>query len=213
MSPVPHAAQTLDSGLSDPQEQLLAGACRKNAWRLVAVLAVAYVINYLDRNSIAYAGLTMNEDLGLTARQFGWAAGVTVFSYALLEIPSNLFMQKVGARLWLSRIMITWGIAAMGGALVVGPYSLYLSRLILGAAGAGVFPGGGGIFPGRDIVPGALVPEPLSNPGVRVVHTRHTGLVAGGWPCCGIPVGLERIPASRRLAVDLPRGGRSGGVA
>ena len=141
MSPVPHAAQTLDSVLTDPQEQLLASACRKNAWRLVAVLAVAYVINYLDRNSIAYAGLTMNEALGLTARQFGWAAGVTVFSYALLEIPSNLFMQKVGARLWLSRIMITWGIAAMAGAWVVGPYSLYLSRLILGAAEAGFFPG------------------------------------------------------------------------
>jgi ACS family tartrate transporter-like MFS transporter len=123
------------------QEQLLASACAKNAWRLVLVLAVAYVVNYLDRNSIAYAGLTMNTALGLTARQFGWAAGITTFSYALLEVPSNLFMQKIGARLWLSRIMITWGIAAAAGALVVGPNSLYLSRLILGAAEAGFFPG------------------------------------------------------------------------
>ncbi len=120
---------------------LLASACRKNAKRLVAILAIAYVVNYLDRNSIAYAGLTMNKALGLTAGEFGWAAGLTTFSYALLEIPSNLIMQTAGARLWLSRIMITWGIAVSAGALVVGPKSLYVSRLALGAAEAGFFPG------------------------------------------------------------------------
>jgi ACS family tartrate transporter-like MFS transporter len=120
---------------------LLASAYRKNAWRLVAILVLAYVVNYLDRNSIAFAGLTMNEALGLTARQFGLAAGLSVASYSLLEVPSNLFMQKVGARLWLSRIMITWGLAAGAGALVIGPYSLSLSRLVLGAAEAGFFPG------------------------------------------------------------------------
>jgi MFS family permease len=123
------------------EEDLVASACRKNTTRLVVVLAIAYIINYLDRNSIAYAGLTMNKALGLTARQFGWAAGLTTFSYALLEVPSNLFMQKIGARLWLSRIMITWGIAVSAAALVTGPKSLYLSRLILGAAEAGFFPG------------------------------------------------------------------------
>lgn len=130
-----------DTEASASQEALLASACRKNAWRLVVVLAVAYVVNYLDRNSIAFAGLTMNRALGLTARQFGLAAGLSVASYSLLEVPSNLFMQKVGARLWLSRIMITWGIAAGAGALVIGPYSLSLSRLVLGAAEAGFFPG------------------------------------------------------------------------
>ena len=108
----------------------------KNALRLVVILAIAYVVNYLDRNNIAYAGLTMNKSLGLTARQFGFAAGITTFSYALLEVPSNLFMQRIGARLWLSRIMITWGIAVSAGALVVGPTSLYVSRLVLGAAEA-----------------------------------------------------------------------------
>lgn len=122
-------------------DELLASAYRKNAWRLVAILVVAYVVNYLDRNSIAFAGLTMNKALGLTARQFGLAAGLSVASYSLLEVPSNLFMQKVGARLWLSRIMITWGLAAGAGALVIGPYSLSLSRLVLGAAEAGFFPG------------------------------------------------------------------------
>ena len=123
------------------QDELLASAYRKNAWRLVAILVVAYVVNYLDRNSIAFAGLTMNKDLGLTARQFGLAAGLSVASYSLLEVPSNLVLQKVGARLWLSRIMITWGLAAGAGALVIGPYSLSLSRLVLGAAEAGFFPG------------------------------------------------------------------------
>jgi MFS transporter, ACS family, tartrate transporter len=123
------------------EEALLASAYRKNAWRLVVILVIAYVVNYLDRNSIAFAGLTMNRALGLTARQFGLAAGLSVASYSLLEVPSNLFMQKVGARLWLSRIMITWGLAAGAGALVIGPYSLALSRLVLGAAEAGFFPG------------------------------------------------------------------------
>lgn len=134
-------APVLDAPASAQKEDLVASACMKNAKRLVAVLAIAYVVNYLDRNSIAYAGLTMNQALGLTARQFGWAAGLTTFSYALLEVPSNLFMQKVGARLWLSRIMITWGIAVAAGALVTGPTSLYASRLVLGAAEAGFFPG------------------------------------------------------------------------
>lgn len=127
--------------LSRSEEGLLASAYRKNAWRLVVVLVIAYIVNYLDRNSIAFAGLTMNKALGLTARQFGLAAGLSVASYSLLEVPSNLFMQKVGARLWLSRIMITWGLAAGAGALVIGPYSLCVSRLVLGAAEAGFFPG------------------------------------------------------------------------
>jgi MFS transporter, ACS family, tartrate transporter len=123
------------------KEALLQSACRKNVWRLAGLLAVAYVINHLDRNSIAYAGITMNEALGLSASQFGWAAGITIISYSLLEVPSNLILQKVGARLWLARIMITWGIAASATALAVGPNSLYALRLLLGAAEAGFFPG------------------------------------------------------------------------
>jgi MFS transporter, ACS family, tartrate transporter len=134
-------APVLGSAAKAADQDLLTSACRKNAMRLVSVLAIAYVVNYLDRTNIAYAGLTMNKALGLTARQFGLAAGITTFSYALLEVPSNLFMQKVGARLWLSRIMISWGIAVTAGALVVGPTSLYVSRLVLGAAEAGFFPG------------------------------------------------------------------------
>jgi MFS family permease len=127
--------------VSASREALLDSACRKNVQRLVGLLAIAYVVNHLDRNSIAYAGITMNEALGLTASQFGWAAGITIISYSLLEVPSNLIMQRVGARLWLARIMITWGIAASATALAVGPNSLYALRLLLGAAEAGFFPG------------------------------------------------------------------------
>ncbi len=124
-----------------PDEALLRSACRKNAWRLVVILAVAYVVNYLDRNSVGYAALTMKADLGLTASQFGWGAGLAIISYSLLEVPSNLFMHRVGARRWLSRIMITWGIAAGATALARGPNSFYALRLILGAAEAGFVPG------------------------------------------------------------------------
>jgi MFS family permease len=141
LTATPNGARMPGLAAAASEEELLSSACRKNAWRLLVILAIAYVVNYLDRNSIAYAALTMNKALGLTARQFGLAAGLTTVSYALLEIPSNLFMQRIGARLWLSRIMISWGIAAGAGALVIGPYSLSASRLVLGAAEAGFFPG------------------------------------------------------------------------
>ena len=124
-----------------PDDALLRSACRKNAWRLVVILAVAFIVNYLDRNSVAFAALTMNQDLGLTATQFGWGAGVAVFSYSVFEVPSNLFMHRIGARIWLSRIMVTWGIAAGATALATGPYSFYALRFILGAAEAGFVPG------------------------------------------------------------------------
>lgn len=120
---------------------LLASACRKNAWRLVSLLAIAYLINYLDRNSVAFAALTMNRDLGLTATQFGMGAGLVFASYCTLEVPSNMIMYRVGARRWLARIMITWGLAAGATAFVSGPLSFYVMRFVLGAAEAGFVPG------------------------------------------------------------------------
>ncbi|HEX4266780.1 MAG TPA: MFS transporter [Steroidobacteraceae bacterium] len=134
-------ARISSENLSASAEALLESACGKNARHLIVLLAIAYVVNFLDRNDIGYAGITMNGALGLTASQFGWAAGISIVSYALLEVPSSLIMQRVGARLWLSRIMITWGIAAGLTALAVGPKSLYALRLLLGAAEAGFFPG------------------------------------------------------------------------
>ncbi|MEA2742300.1 MAG: transporter, family, tartrate transporter [Acetobacteraceae bacterium] len=116
-------------------------ALSKVAWRFLPVLTIAYVLNYLDRTSVGIAALTMNRDLGLTAYQFGWGAGLLFASYSLCEIPSNLILYRFGARRWIARIMITWGLIAAANALVVGPTSFYLVRLLLGAAEAGFFPG------------------------------------------------------------------------
>ncbi len=116
-------------------------ALRKAAWRLIPLLALAYFFNYLDRTSVGFAALTMNQALGLSASQFGWGAGIMFFGYCLFEVPSNLAMYRYGARRWMARIMITWGLAAAATALATGPDSFYVIRAILGIAEAGFFPG------------------------------------------------------------------------
>ncbi|MGF6547152.1 MFS transporter [Paraburkholderia youngii] len=116
-------------------------AVRKAAWRFIPLLALAYFFNYLDRTSVGFAALTMNRDLGLTATQFGWGAGIMFAGYCLFEVPSNLALYRFGARRWLARIMITWGFFAAATALAVGPKSFYAIRLLLGIGEAGFFPG------------------------------------------------------------------------
>jgi len=80
----------------------------KIAWRLMPILTISYILNYLDRTNVSFAALTMNEAIGLTATQFGVGAGIFFLGYCLLEVPSNLVLYRVGARIWISRIMITW---------------------------------------------------------------------------------------------------------
>jgi MFS family permease len=113
----------------------------KVAWRFLPILTLAYLFNYLDRTSVGFAALTMNRAIGLTPLQFGWGAGLLFASYSIFEIPSNLILYRFGARRWIARIMITWGIVAAANAFVVGPNSFYVVRLLLGAAEAGFFPG------------------------------------------------------------------------
>jgi len=105
------------------------------------ILILAYIFNYLDRNNVGFAGLTMNQAIGLTATEFGFGAGVFFVGYCLLEIPSNIALYRVGARVWLSRIMISWGLVSAATALAVGPNSFYALRLLLGVTEAGFFPG------------------------------------------------------------------------
>src|SRR5436190_18606233 len=81
---------------------------RKVMWRLIPFIFACYVVSYLDRINVGFAALTMNHDLGLTATQFGWGAGLFFLGYFSFEIPSNLMMQRFGARIWIARIMITW---------------------------------------------------------------------------------------------------------
>jgi ACS family tartrate transporter-like MFS transporter len=114
---------------------------KKVAWRFLPVLILGYLLNYLDRTNVGFAALTMNKEIGLTASQFGFGAGLFFIAYSLFEVPSNLLLFRVGARLWLARIMITWGICIAVMALVVGPHSYYAARLLLGLSEAGFFPG------------------------------------------------------------------------
>src|SRR5215213_11264829 len=114
---------------------------RRVILRLVPFLMVCYFFALLDRVNIGFAALQMNKDLGLTPAMFGFAASLFFVSYFLVEVPSNLALQRVGARRWIARIMITWGLVTACMAFVIGPYSLYAMRFILGAAEAGFFPG------------------------------------------------------------------------
>jgi MFS family permease len=121
-----------------PAERLLFA---RIAWRAMPLLTVGYLLNYLDRNNISFAALTMNQDVGLTATQFGRGAGMLFVGYCLFEIPSNIVLYQVGARKWIARIMMSWGLVSAATIFVRGPYSFYLLRFLLGAAEAGFFPG------------------------------------------------------------------------
>ena len=102
---------------------------------------VLYFIAYLDRVNIGFAALTMNDDVGLSAAAFGFGAGIFFIGYFLFEVPSNLILHRVGARIWIARIMVTWGLISGAMAFVQGPTSFYILRFLLGAAEAGFFPG------------------------------------------------------------------------
>jgi MFS family permease len=116
-------------------------ALRQAAWRLVPLLTIGYLFSYLDRNSIGFAALTMNQELGLTATQFGAAAGWFFLSYTLCEVPANMALYRFGARRWIAIILAAWGIVSAATAIVIGAKSLYAMRFLLGVAEAGFFPG------------------------------------------------------------------------
>jgi MFS transporter, ACS family, tartrate transporter len=113
----------------------------KVSWRLLPLIVVAYLVAYIDRTNVAFAALTMNKDLGISAYMYGLGAGIFFLGYALFEVPSNIVLEKVGARLWIARIMITWGIISGLMAATTGPISFLILRFLLGVAEAGFFPG------------------------------------------------------------------------
>lgn len=114
---------------------------KKVMCRLIPFILLCYVVSYLDRINVGFAALTMNRDLGLTPSQFGLGAGLFFIGYFFFEIPSNLALHRFGARMWISRIMISWGVISMATAFVVGPKSFALARFLLGMAEAGFTPG------------------------------------------------------------------------
>jgi ACS family tartrate transporter-like MFS transporter len=119
----------------------LGRALRKARLRIVPLLAVCYLVAYMDRANISFAAETMNRDLRFSPSVYGLGAGLFFLSYALCEIPSNWMLLRFGARRWLARIMLTWGILAGAMVLVHTPWSFYAMRLLLGVAEAGFFPG------------------------------------------------------------------------
>ena len=114
---------------------------RKVYLRLLPFCFCLYLICYLDRANIGFAALTMNKDLGLSSYIYGLGAGAFFWGYFLLEVPSNLILERVGARRWIARIMVTWGIVSGCFAFVEGPISFFTLRFLLGLAEAGFFPG------------------------------------------------------------------------
>src|SRR3954467_3402847 len=114
---------------------------RRVGRRLIPFLMLCYFFNFLDRTNVSFAALQMNTDLGFSASVFGLGAGILFFTYMLCETPSNAILVKVGARKWLARIMVTWGLLAAGMAFVWNDISFLTMRALLGAAEAGFFPG------------------------------------------------------------------------
>ena len=113
----------------------------KVSWRLLPLIVVAYLVAYIDRTNVAFAALTMNKDLGISAYMYGLGAGIFFLGYALFEVPSNIVLARVGARRWIARIMVSWGVIAAATMFVRTPFSFYVLRFLLGAAEAGFFPG------------------------------------------------------------------------
>ncbi len=114
---------------------------RKVTWRLIPFLFLLFIVNYLDRVNVGFAALKMNADLGFSAASYGFGAGVFFVGYFLFEVPSNLILERVGARFWITRITVTWGIVSTAMALVDGPTTFYVLRFLLGVAEAGFLPG------------------------------------------------------------------------
>ena len=114
---------------------------RKVTLRLIPFLFVLYIVAWLDRVNVGFAGLQMNSDLGFSSAAFGFGSGVFFLGYCLFEVPSNLVLHRIGARRWIARIMISWGVISAGMMFVRTPATFYVLRFVLGAAEAGFFPG------------------------------------------------------------------------
>nr|WP_321921649.1 MFS transporter [Paraburkholderia guartelaensis] len=114
---------------------------RKLMWRIIPFVMLLYFVSFLDRVNVGFAAMTMNKAIGLSPTAFGLGGGLFFIGYFLFEVPSNLILHRVGARIWIARVMVTWGIVSAASAFVTGPTSFYALRFLLGVAEAGFFPG------------------------------------------------------------------------
>ena len=141
MSVVPPPAPAPVPAPIGPTAEPGATAIGRISRRLIPFLFLLYILNFLDRVNVGFAALEMNRDLGFGPAVYGFGAGVFFLGYCLFEVPSNLVLYRVGARRWIARIMVSWGLAASAMILVTPPWSFYVLRFLLGVAEAGFFPG------------------------------------------------------------------------
>jgi len=125
----------------DQDKNLEAATMRRVSWRLMPFLVLAYLLCYIDRVNVGFAALQMNKAVGIDPKIFGLGAGIFFVGYFILEVPSNLALERFGARTWIARIMVSWGVISAACALISGPWSFLVLRFLLGAAEAGFFPG------------------------------------------------------------------------
>src|SRR6516225_494080 len=122
--PLENTSDISAQSLSQLEERVL----RKTAWRLIPSLMLIYFVAFLDRINIGFAALTMNQDIGLMPQMFGIGSGIFFFGYFAFEVPSTLTLRRVGARFWIGRVMITWGLVSIAMAFIRGPISFYVLR-------------------------------------------------------------------------------------
>ena len=192
-------------------------AIRKIRIRLLPLLSVLYIVAFVDRVNIGFAALTMNRELAITSEQFGFAAGIFFGGYFLFEIPSNLILHRVGPRVWIARILITWGAVATLTGFVQSAHQLYIARFLLGLAEAGYFPGVvlylGYWFRQREraeamalILVGIPLASVLGTPlsGLILDHVHWFGLSSWRWLL--ILEGLPSVASAYLAKVLLPNG-------
>lgn len=138
MNSTPQFSGLAEGDRGESAERALIGKVRR---RILPFLFVLYIVAYLDRVNVGFAALQMNRELGLSEAAFGLGAGLFFVGYFLFEVPSNLILERVGARVWIARILVSWGAVAIAMAFVRGERSFYAVRFLLGVAEAGFFPG------------------------------------------------------------------------
>ena len=172
------------------------GTIQKVRARLLPFIFICYAVAYLDRVNVGFAALEMNKDLGLSDTAYALGVGLFFWGYALLEVPSNLLLASVGARIWIARIMISWGFVSSAMMFATGPWSFGAMRLLLGVAEAGLSR--------HHPVSHLLVPDRGARQSRRVIHDSHRYYRGGGRPALGPADAAGRRDGFARVAVAVP---------
>ena len=121
--------------------EIEARVTRKLRWRILPFVMLLYFVSFLDRVNVGFAAFSMNKAIGLTSSAYGFGSGIFFLGYILFQVPANLILVRVGARVWIARVVIAWGLVSVASAFVIGPHSFYVLRFLLGVAESGFFPG------------------------------------------------------------------------